>query len=75
MTWVELSRESRLGCYDTAEALVRRFLREGRRFQIQLLPRRVGTFRQLQLLRGRLQTRQGEFCFELSHGREVLLRP
>ena len=72
--WVEFHSETWLGRFAAAEVFVGRFLREGRRFQVQLFPRGAA-LRQLQLLRGRLQARQGEFCFELSHGREVLLRP
>jgi len=67
--WVEFRPETRLACFLSAEESVRRFLREGRRFQVQLFPRGAA-LRQLQLLRGRLQLPEGDFWFEISYERD-----
>jgi len=72
--WVEFHSETRLGRFAAAEVFVRRFLRAGRRFQVQLFPRGAA-LRQLQLLRGQLQLPEGDFLFELSYERGGLLRP
>jgi hypothetical protein len=63
--WVEFHSETWLGRFAAAEVFVGRFLREGRRFQVQLLPRGVAFRRQLQLLRGRLQLPEGDFCLSI----------
>ena len=66
--------ETRLGAYAAAEACVHLYLRDGRRYQVQLPPRGAA-FRQLQLMRGRLQLPDGDFLFELSYERGGLLCP
>ena len=60
--------ETRLGAYAAAEAFVHLYLRDGRRYQVQLPPRGAA-LRQLQLLHGRLQLPDGDFLFELSYER------
>ena len=71
--WVKFTLETPLGGLVPAERCFRAWVEELERHQVQLAPRWSGQARQLQLLRGTLQTAEGRFSVELCYTREVSL--
>ena len=71
--WVKFTPETPLGGLLPAERHFRAWVVDLERHQVQLAPRWSGQARQLQLLRGTLQTAEGRLSVELCYTREVAL--
>ena len=71
---MQFDGQTPLGAFAPAERRFRAWVVKLKRFQVQLVPQRVGQAHQWQLLRRELQIAEGKFCVELCYTREISLR-
>ena len=72
--WVQFGPQTPLGVFVAAERCFRAWVVGVQRFQVQLVPRRIGEARQWQLLRAELQTAGMKFWVDFCYMREIALR-